>query len=89
MHYLLLYDYVDNMLERRQPYRERHLARIAAERGDGRIVMVGPLGDPEPTGAAIVFKDVEPEAIEGFVRGDPYVQAELVTAWRIEPWKVL
>jgi uncharacterized protein YciI len=86
MHHLLLYDYVENMLELRQPYREAHLKRIGAE---DRIVMAGALGDPEPTGAAIVFKDAERDAVEEFVRGDPYVEAGLVTAWRIEPWKVV
>ena len=89
MHHLLLYDYVENMLELRQPYRDAHLARIAAEREAGRIVMAGALGDPEPTGAAIAFKGVEREQIEEFVRGDPYVEAGLVTAWRLEPWKVV
>ena len=89
MHHLLLYDYVGNMLELRQPYRDGHLARIATERDAGRIVMAGALGDPEPTGAAIVFKGVDPGAIEEFVRGDPYVESGLVTAWRIEPWSVV
>jgi uncharacterized protein YciI len=89
MHLLLLYDYVENMAELRQPYREQHLKRIAGERDEGRIVMGGPLGDPEPTGAAIVFTDVGPDHVEEFVRGDPYVEAGLVTAWRIEPWKVV
>jgi hypothetical protein len=28
-YYLLLYEYVDDMPERRRPYREAHLARIA------------------------------------------------------------
>lgn len=86
-HHLLLYDYVEDMSERRGRYREAHLARIAAEREKGHITMAGALGDP-PSGAAIVFRGVEPEAIEEFVRGDPYVVAALVTAWRIEPWKL-
>jgi uncharacterized protein YciI len=46
------------------------------------------VGDP-PHGAAIVFKGVEPDAIEEFVRGDPYLEAGLVTNWRIEPWKLV
>jgi uncharacterized protein YciI len=87
-HHLLLYDYVENMLERRRPYRDAHLARIAREREEGRIVMAGALGDP-PGGAAIVFKGVAPGAIEEFVRGDPYIEAGLVTTWRLEPWKVV
>jgi uncharacterized protein YciI len=84
-HHILFYDYVDDMLERRVPYREAHLERIDAERDAGRIVMSGPLGDP-PHGAAIVFRGVEPDQIEAFVHEDPYVQAGLVTAWRIEFW---
>jgi uncharacterized protein len=87
-HHLLLYDYVDAVLERRGPYRENHLARVAAERERGRIVMAGALGDP-PSGAAFVFKGVEPEAIEEFVHGDPYVEVGLVTSWRVEPWKLV
>lgn len=86
-HYLLLYDYVEDMAERRTPFREAHLARIAEAREAGRIVMAGALGDP-PTGAAIVFKDVDHEEIEQFVSGDPYVEAGLVTKWYIERWNV-
>jgi uncharacterized protein YciI len=78
-HHLLLYDYVEDMSERRGPYREAHLARIASERERGRIAMAGALGDP-PHGAAIVFKGVERKAIEEFVLGDPYVGAGLVTS---------
>ena len=87
VHQLLLYDYVDGMLERRVPYREAHLERIRVEREAGRIVMSGPLGDP-PHGAAIVFRAVEPDQVEAFANADPYVQAGLVTAWRVERWTV-
>ncbi len=45
------------------------------------ITQAGALGDP-PTGAAIVFHDVDADAIEAFVQRDPYVQAGLVTSWR-------
>jgi uncharacterized protein YciI len=88
MHHLLLYDYVENMAELRTPYRDAHLQRIKAERDAGRITIAGALGDA-PTGAAIVFQDGDREAIEEFVRSDPYVQAGLVTAWRIEPWRLV
>jgi hypothetical protein len=87
-HHILFYDYVDDMLERRAPHREAHLERIRAERDAGRVVMAGAIGDP-PHGAVIVFGDVEPRAIEAFARADPYVEAELVTAWRVEPWNVV
>ncbi len=87
-HHILFYDYVEDMAERRGPYRAAHLARIATEREAGRVVMAGALGDP-PHGAAIVFTGCEPEAIERFAADDPYVEAGLVVARRIERWNVV
>jgi uncharacterized protein YciI len=87
-HRILFYAYVDDVLDRRGPFREAHLARVASERDAGRVVMAGALGDP-PHGAAIVFTGVDDEQIEEFARGDPYVDAGLVTGWRIEVWNVV
>lgn len=87
-HHILFYDYVEDILDRRGPYRDAHLARLRAERDAGRIVMAGPLGDP-PHGAAIVFRGVDADAIEAFARADPYVEAGLVSARRIEFWKLV
>jgi uncharacterized protein len=85
---VLFYDYVPDILERRRPYRDEHLARIAAERGAGRIIMAGALGDP-PHGALIVFADgVATDAVEAFAEVDPYVRAGLVTSRRVEPLAV-
>ncbi|HEY2438620.1 MAG TPA: YciI family protein [Solirubrobacteraceae bacterium] len=86
--YLLLYTYVEDMTDRRAPYREAHLERIRAEKDAGRILMAGALGSP-PTGAAIVWRGVSPEEIEGFTAADPYVEAGLVTAQRIERWAIV
>jgi uncharacterized protein len=84
-HHILFYDYVEDILDRRAPHRDAHLARI---HDDDRIVMAGPLGDP-PRGAAIVFRTADPEVVERFARDDPYVQAGLVTARRVELWNVV
>jgi uncharacterized protein YciI len=87
-HHILFYEYVEDMAERRGPYREAHLERIRAERDAGRVVMAGALGDP-PHGAAIVFKGVEPDQIEQFARADPYSRAGLVSASRVERWNLV
>jgi uncharacterized protein len=87
-HHILFYDYVEDVVQRRGPYRDDHLARIRAERDAGRVVMAGALGNP-PQAAAIVFRGAHPDAIEAFVRADPYVQAGLVSDWRIEPWNLV
>jgi uncharacterized protein YciI len=84
--HVLFYEYVADILERRVPHREAHLAELRAGKDDGRILMAGPLGDP-PHGAAIVFVDRDPA--EAFARADPYVTNGLVTAWRVEPWALV
>jgi hypothetical protein len=86
--YLLLYTYVEDMAQRRGPYREEHLARIRAERDAGRVTLAGALGSP-PAGGAIVFEGVTPEHVEQFTAADPYVLAGLVTSQRIERWTLV
>ncbi len=85
-HLLLTYDYVPDILERRGPLREEHLALIARHRDAGFLMMAGAVGDP-PRGALFVFSGgADPEA---FVREDPYERHGLVTGWRVEPWAVV
>lgn len=86
--YLLLYTYVEDMADRRGPYRDAHLAAIRAERDAGRITQAGALGTP-PTGGAIVWQGVTPEDIEAFTAADPYVVNGLVTSQRIERWNLV
>ena len=84
--HVLFYEYVADIVERREPFRSDHLAAIRAAKDDGRILQAGPLGDP-PHGAAIVFAD--PAAAEAFAQEDPYVTNGLVTSWRVDPWMLV
>ena len=87
MHYLLFYDYVEDAVERRAPYREEHiaLAREAHERGE--LVMAGAYADPVD-GAVFVFRVGDPSIVDAFVRADPYVANGIVTGWRVRSWTV-
>jgi len=87
MHYLLSYDFVDDMAERRVPFRDAHLAlaRVAHERGD--LVVAGAFAEP-PEGAVLIFRGENAAAVEAFVAADPYVTGGLVTGWRIRPLQV-
>jgi len=87
-HAVLIYDYVPDVLERRGPHREAHLARIGEWIDAGAMLMAGALGDP-PTGALFVFGDVPAAEIERYAAGDPYIAAGLVTGRRIVPWTVV
>ena len=88
LHHVLFYDYVENAVERRAPFREDHLSWARSWKDDGRIVMAGALGNP-PHGALFVFRVEDPAQIEEFVGADPYVSGGIVTGHRIEPWNVV
>ena len=84
--HILFYEYVADIVDRRAPHREAHLAEIRAGQEGGTILMAGPLGDP-PHAAAIVF--TEQAKAEAFAQRDPYVVNGLVTRWRVEPWTLV
>lgn len=87
-HFVLLYDYVPNVVERRAPFRPAHLELYREWQAGGRLVMGGAIGDP-PHGAIIVFEVESAAEVEEFAQADPYVQNGIVTARRVEPWAVV
>jgi len=87
MHYMLLYDYVADVAERRGPHRPQHLALLEALHAKGQVLFAGAWNDPLD-GAAIVFHADDRSAVEAFVRADPYVTNGLVSAWRIREWRL-
>ena len=86
-HHILLYEYVEDMAERRGPYREDHLKRIREQQQDGHITLAGALGDP-PTPARSCSR-TSTRATSRRSPRHPYVKAGLVTRRRIEPWRLV
>jgi len=87
VHFLLLYDFVDDMPARRVAFRDAHLALARAAHERGELLIAGAFAEP-PNGAVLVFRGDDAAAAEAFVAADPYVANGLVTAWRIRPWLV-
>ncbi len=88
MYFALFYDYVPDVLERRKPFRDAHLASARAAHAAGRIVLAGAFAEPTDS-ALFVFKADSAAEVEAFVKSDPYVQNGIVTRWRIRPWTVV
>ena len=85
--HVLLYDLVDDYLERRAPLRNEHLALGEASRERGELIAAGAFADPVD-GAALVFNG--PRAVaERFAEADPYVREGIVTDWRVRRWNVV
>lgn len=83
MHYLLVYDVVDDYVELRKPHRPAHFghAQRAYEAGD--LVLAGALADPVDQ-AMFVFRNSE--AATRFAENDPYVRGGIVRSWRVRTW---
>jgi uncharacterized protein YciI len=88
MYSLLLYDYVDGIVERRAPFREEHLALVRKAHEQGALLMAGALAEPVD-GAVFVFTTDDRSVVEDFVSKDPYEREGLVTEWRIRHWNVV
>ncbi len=86
MHFALFYEYVPDILERRKPFRDEHLALLRELQGQGKLVMAGAFQPPD--GALLLFRADGAAEVEAFVKADPYARNGLVTRWRIREWTV-
>jgi uncharacterized protein YciI len=85
VHYLLLYDVVDDYVARRQPFRAAHLAYAEPFAERGELLLGGALSEPVD-GAVLLFAADSPDKVEEFAKADPYVRHGLVVRWRVRPW---
>jgi len=85
LHYLLMYDLVDDYVERRAALRGAHVAHARQAIARGELVLGGALANP-PDRAILLFKGDSPKAAEAFAVVDPYVVNGLVTRWQVREW---
>ncbi len=85
MHYLLLYDVVEDYAQRRVPFRALHLEHGRQALARGELVLGGAFANPVD-GAVLLFQGSSPEVAEKFAKTDPYVLNGLVTNWRVREW---
>jgi len=86
MRWVLIYELVDDYLERRAALREEHLglARSAHERGE--LLLAGALSDPYDRALLVFAGDDGATRAEAFAESDPYVRHGLVTAYTVRRW---
>ena len=85
MHFLLFYDYVPDVLEKRPQFRGAHLAHARAAVARGELKLAGAFADPVDR-AALFFSAPSKDVVENFAKSDPYVTGGLVTRWRGREW---
>lgn len=84
-HFLLIYDYVPDYMERRVEFRSEHLALAWQAHEQGELVLGGIMAEPID-GALLWFQGDSPAIAENFATSDPYVRHGLVSSWRVRPW---
>ena len=85
MHFLLIYDFVPDYLERRPAHRSAHLRLAWEAHARGELVLAGALANPVD-GAILLFQGESEAAARAFAERDPYVTAGLVRHWSVRPW---
>ena len=97
---VLFYDYVPNILEKRDPYRSAHFKHVMKLVDKGSLQLGGAwgvdgdeefqdFGNKVVDGACVVFKGMTREEIVKFVKEDPYFVNGLISGYRIRPWTVV
>lgn len=87
-YYALIYEVVDDYIDRRVAFRQAHLHLASAAHERGELVMAGAFADP-PDKALIVFRGKDSDTAESFARNDPYVLNGLVKRWEVRAWTVV
>jgi uncharacterized protein YciI len=85
MRWVLIYDLVDDYLERRPALRADHLALARAAHDRGELLLAGALADPHDR-ALLIFAGDSPADAEAFAAADPYVKNGLVASWTVRQW---
>jgi len=88
MHFALIYELVDDYLERRGALREEHLALAKAASERGELLLGGAFAEPADR-ALLVWAADDVAVVRRFVDTDPYVANGLVRSWDIRPWTVV
>jgi uncharacterized protein YciI len=88
-YYALFYDeLVDDFVDQRIPFREKHLCLARESHARGELQLAGALAEPAD-GALLVFLAESPAVPEAFAKHDPYVQSGLVRKWHVRKWTVV
>jgi len=83
--WVLIYELVDEYLERRAALRFEHLELARAAHDRGELLLAGALADPYDR-ALLVFAGESADVAEAFALTDPYVINGLVTSWTVRQW---
>jgi uncharacterized protein YciI len=82
--FAVTYSYVPDILDRRGPHRDAHLAWLREQAAAGRILLAGALLDPVD-GGLLVVRGQDGYDVRRLLLDDPYARASLIVGVTIRP----
>ena len=76
--------YCADVLDKRAPFRDEHLARLQQLKDAGSLVTLGPTTDLSRVFG--IFEGESAEAVEALVKADVYWREGIWTSVEIHPW---
>ncbi|MCX7121298.1 MAG: YciI family protein [Gammaproteobacteria bacterium] len=97
MHYAILCEDADNVLEKRKSIRPAHLARLQALSDANRLLAAGPLMNQDGEnpfvagihGSLIIAKFNSLDEAKEWIAADPFVTAEVYKNITVKPFKIV
>lgn len=85
-HFLLIYDYAQDWMNKRGPVRPAHLDLARASAARDELQLGGAVPSDESPFGLLLFKSATAAVAEEFARADPYVSEGVVAKWRVREW---
>jgi hypothetical protein len=84
MKFVLWGTYCADVLQKRTPFREEHLAGLRRQKEEGVLLTIGPTEDISHVFG--LYEAGSQEEVEALVKGDVYWREGIWTAVRVHPW---
>lgn len=85
-HFLLIYNYAPDYMDKRAAVRPAHLELARASVARGELQLGGAVPHDDPPFGLLLFKGESAAVAEDFARADPYTTQGVVTSWRVREW---
>lgn len=95
MWYVIFSQDIENSLEKRMSVREKHLARLNQLKGEGRLLVAGPMpaidsenpGEAGFTGSTVIAEFNSLDEAKTWADADPYIEAGVYENVIVKPFK--
>jgi hypothetical protein len=82
--YVMWGSYCEDVINKRAPYREAHLAGLHQQKADGLLVTIGPTQDL--TKVFGIYEAESEQQVRELVENDPYWQNGIWTEYAVKEW---